>query len=161
VARRVLNALTIAEQELESPLVRSVALSGDDLLLEPGSAKVLVDVRCVKSGRTVIVIGTLHASWDAQCSSCLGPAEVSIEEPLRLSVGMPPSGQIDLSDDVRSAYIAAIPIRVVCSDSCRGLCPKCGADLSRAACRCGAKKPGDSMKSVLDRALGPKALRKR
>jgi uncharacterized protein len=32
-----------------------------------------------------------------------------------------------------------LPMKPLCSDSCRGLCPQCGADLNAGACACAAR----------------------
>ena len=43
---------------------------------------------------------------------------------------------INLQDAVQEQVILAIPIRVLCSETCRGLCPQCGADLNEGDCGC-------------------------
>ena len=43
---------------------------------------------------------------------------------------------IDLAPLVRDVVIAAIPIRNLCRPDCKGLCPKCGADLNQDDCGC-------------------------
>ena len=43
---------------------------------------------------------------------------------------------IDLAPLVRDVVIAAIPIRNLCRLDCKGLCPKCGADLNQDDCGC-------------------------
>jgi uncharacterized protein len=46
------------------------------------------------------------------------------------------SKNIDLSESVLSGLLMAIPAKFVCSESCKGLCPSCGADLNKADCAC-------------------------
>lgn len=41
---------------------------------------------------------------------------------------------IDLRPVVRELLVLAIPMAPVCSESCKGLCPTCGADLNHASC---------------------------
>ena len=43
---------------------------------------------------------------------------------------------IDLAPMVRDIVIAALPIRNLCRPDCKGLCPKCGADLNQGDCGC-------------------------
>lgn len=43
---------------------------------------------------------------------------------------------IDLDDLVRSALILEAPVRYLCREDCKGLCPKCGADLNLGSCSC-------------------------
>lgn len=43
---------------------------------------------------------------------------------------------IDLVPLVRDTVLAALPIRNLCRPDCKGLCPKCGADLNQDDCGC-------------------------
>ena len=38
--------------------------------------------------------------------------------------------QVDLERWVRDLIAEALPVKIVCRDDCRGLCPVCGADLN-------------------------------
>jgi len=41
-------------------------------------------------------------------------------------------GVVDLERWVRDALAAGLPGRIVCREDCRGLCPRCGANLNEA-----------------------------
>ena len=43
---------------------------------------------------------------------------------------------IDIADMIRDTILAAQPLNNICSSDCRGLCPKCGADLNKGDCGC-------------------------
>lgn len=43
---------------------------------------------------------------------------------------------VDVSELVREQVILAVPTRLLCSEQCKGLCPKCGADLNAEGCAC-------------------------
>lgn len=43
---------------------------------------------------------------------------------------------IDLSEIVSSNVLLNLSYKYLCSDDCRGICPKCGADLNNGACGC-------------------------
>jgi DUF177 domain-containing protein len=43
---------------------------------------------------------------------------------------------INLQDAIQEQVIMAFPIRALCSEGCRGLCPQCGADLNEGDCGC-------------------------
>lgn len=45
-------------------------------------------------------------------------------------------GEIDLKEVVREQILLALPDKVYCSDSCKGLCPECGANLNLIDCKC-------------------------
>ncbi|MBN1153712.1 DUF177 domain-containing protein [candidate division KSB1 bacterium] len=44
------------------------------------------------------------------------------------------SDVVDLSEDVRESVLLAIPMKVLCSGDCKGICPECGANLNKGSC---------------------------
>lgn len=44
--------------------------------------------------------------------------------------------KIDLYDDVAELTQLALPMKSLCSEQCKGLCPKCGKDLNEGPCNC-------------------------
>ena len=54
---------------------------------------------------------------------------------------------LDLDALVSEDIFLAMPYRFLCSDSCKGLCPVCGADLNVSPCHCA--KPADPRWDVL------------
>lgn len=61
------------------------------------------------------------------------PVDMDEDEIIRLGAEVQ---EIDLTQDVRDCMLLAIPIKVVCSQDCRGLCSRCGANLNHEACTC-------------------------
>jgi uncharacterized protein len=45
-------------------------------------------------------------------------------------------GALDVIDLLREQFQLALPMKPLCSDECRGLCPECGANLNRTECGC-------------------------
>lgn len=43
---------------------------------------------------------------------------------------------LNLSEDVRQALLLEMPVWPLCSEDCKGLCPKCGQDLNKGTCYC-------------------------
>lgn len=62
---------------------------------------------------------------------------------------------IDLTEALRQEIILHLPVVQVCSQSCKGICPKCGTDLNKKKCKCKIEpededaKPLASLKSLL------------
>jgi uncharacterized protein len=44
--------------------------------------------------------------------------------------------QIDLTEAARQYLLAQMPIRLICREDCRGLCPQCGRNLNAGECCC-------------------------
>jgi uncharacterized protein len=89
-------------------------------------------------------------SLRAECRRCLA----SVEVPLSLSLGLvfasgddamegegcyvipPRAHELDLSGAVREELFLAMPRYVECRPECKGLCPRCGANLNDGPCGC-------------------------
>lgn len=44
--------------------------------------------------------------------------------------------EIDLADIIAEEIELALPMRFLCSESCKGLCPSCGVNLNLQTCQC-------------------------
>jgi uncharacterized protein len=55
----------------------------------------------------------------------------------------PEAMYIDITDDVRQSILLSIPLKLLCRDDCKGLCPACGADWNIEQCDCD-RAPVDS-----------------
>jgi uncharacterized protein len=51
----------------------------------------------------------------------------------------PSSRNLDIGEAVRGEVILASNPYVVCDPACKGLCPRCGADLNEGPCGCTAE----------------------
>ncbi len=111
----------------------------------PNPAHVEVLVR--RSGGELEVAGTIDVSYAGSCDRCLE----DVRRDLHLEVDerfMPKNerdgpfaennvlagSRLDLADLVRQLIDSALPLSLVCSDECRGLCPVCGLNLNGGAC---------------------------
>lgn len=56
--------------------------------------------------------------------------------------------EIDFVEGVQEHVVMAFPIQPLCGESCKGLCPQCGANRNLEACNCHTK-PADSRFAVL------------
>jgi uncharacterized protein len=60
-------------------------------------------------------------------------------------------GKVDAGDLARTAFILEMDIQTLCSEDCKGLCSRCGADLNLGPCSC--KKEADPRLAVLAKLL--------
>jgi uncharacterized protein len=91
--------------------------------------------------------GRLQTRVRAPCRRCLTPVDVAIDETVDLLF------TDDQGADDPSAILAA-PEFPLCREDCRGICPRCGADLNSGACSCAPER--DPRGAALD-ASKPKA----
>jgi len=67
---------------------------------------------------------------------------------------------LDLTEAVRQYLLMSLPLKPVCTPSCRGLCPTCGADLNESACAC-AEEPTSGPLAGLASLLPPEQRSRR
>jgi uncharacterized protein len=112
-------------------------------------------VRLTRTPQGILVQGALHARTPVECVRCLKPVDldfdVELSELFRTSELSPSNGSplsedynvddgdyIDLTPIVREEALLAVPIQVLCSRDCKGLCAQCGQDLNEGSCGCEA-----------------------
>ena len=105
------------------------------------------------------LVGAVRAGLELACGRCLEAFRL----PLALDVDLtyvpqpvgprPGDGEIEVSDDdlatsyyrdqvldlgemLREQFYLALPMRPLCRDDCRGLCPQCGTNLNSGRCGC-------------------------
>lgn len=79
-----------------------------------------------------------------------GEGEREIEED-DLSTAFYENETIDLGQLVREQLYLSLPMKPLCREECRGLCPVCGTNLNRGACEC--KREWDDPRLAVLKAL--------
>ena len=109
---------------------------------------------------SVHVRGSLEARLGLQCGRCLEPFDLNVnqqldlfylphrpghgeeeEEDVQLSdrdmvVAYYRDDVLDLGEMVREQLFLGLPMRRVCRDECKGLCPTCGVNRNATDCNC-------------------------
>ena len=60
-------------------------------------------------------------------------------------------GRVDVGDLARTEFILGMDTKTLCSEDCKGLCPRCGADWNLGPCSC--KKEPDPRLAALAKLL--------
>jgi hypothetical protein len=79
---------------------------------------------------------------------CLDVQQAGADVVVRGTVEGVADREIDLTDAVREHVLLAVPGFVECSESCRGLCPRCGVNRNDVSCDC-AENAGDDRWAAL------------
>ena len=130
-----------------------------------GEAELLAD-----AGDEVRVKGHVEAILETECDRCLGRARFPIDasfdlfyEPIEVlaeaadevaldegeaEIGFYQLPGLVLEDILREQVLLQLPMQRVCSESCKGICPLCGANRNETECHCEAH-PGDDRWSAL------------
>jgi uncharacterized protein len=128
----------------------------------PAGSPVVVDVVLEWVSDGILATGTVSAPWVGVCRRCLGPVGGELKVDVReLFEPEPREGesyplghdQLDVEPLAREALALALPLAPLCEQDCRGLCPRCGADLNAGDCDCPPAGP-DLRWSALDALRG-------
>ena len=120
-----------------------------DLGARPGPKGLRLRGRLSQSGDDYLLQARVSGALDTTCARCLEPARVSVDAPLVLTyvsadedddVVAFAGNEIDLSDELRDEIFLAMPVKPLCEESCKGLCPVCGGNRNVVACLCEAKQ---------------------
>ncbi len=115
-----------------------------------GKHKIINDIR---------LRGRLSASVEVSCARCLEPVERRVSRdfellyrPLGTDAGRDELSVTDaeaeigyyqgegllLEDALREQVLLSFPLKIICRDDCKGLCPHCGKNLNHEQCSCAA-----------------------
>lgn len=100
------------------------------------AAPVEMDGTVEKSFDTVTFRGRLSSKTEQICGRCLKSISSRFVKPFELFYEIQGREIIETLDDLREALILDHPISFVCSEQCKGLCPKCGANWNTTKCSC-------------------------
>jgi uncharacterized protein len=103
------------------------------------------------------LVGSVNTTLELPCSRCLEPfmwpvdssfdlryqpharntgeGEREIEED-DLTTAFYENDTIDLGQMMREQFFLALPMKPLCRDECKGLCPACGINWNKGACNC-------------------------
>ncbi|HET9405615.1 MAG TPA: DUF177 domain-containing protein [Candidatus Sulfotelmatobacter sp.] len=131
-----------------------------------GKHKVINDIR---------LRGRVATNLEANCARCLDPVRQDVKRdfdllyrPLGADAGRDELSVTDaeaeigyyqgegllLEDVLREQVLLALPLRVICREDCKGLCPHCGKNLNQDRCSCGAPMQDprwDALKEIRER----------
>jgi len=146
---------------------------GDFRIVEP----VDLALRITKDSRKVRLTGRLKTTLGVDCSRCLDPFVVPVDaeiDQMFLPEGTEVAGgsddddedgqqadagvsfykddTIDLGGLMRDEFYVALPMKPLCKEDCKGLCPVCGVNWNRETCTCKQEWTDprmDSLKTLL------------
>lgn len=104
------------------------------------------------------LVGKAVTELELACSRCLEPFRLPIDaqfdlryhpasemtedeerevEEDDLDTSFYQDDQIDLNELLREQFYLALPMKPLCQESCKGLCPQCGTNRNTGTCECG------------------------
>lgn len=113
-----------------------------------GAREVVEDIR---------LVGSFSTQVEVRCARCLEPVRRDIQESFDLiyrpqgvdamgeessislaetEIGYYRGEGLLLEDVLKEQILLALPVKLVCSNECKGLCPQCGGNLNVEDCNC-------------------------
>jgi uncharacterized protein len=119
----------------------------------------------------VLVHGEIRATVPQVCGRCLEPFPAGVRaavdvrvvprpatadsvelRPDDLDVDFYQKDELDLGALVQTETTLALPMKPLCRDDCRGLCPVCGGNRNQVACACRPSAPDPRLTALKDLA---------
>ena len=137
----------------ERPVVPPAAGGVDVVSVAP----VRLTGRVERAGKGFLLEGGVEGSARLRCVRCLTEFDFSFSDrldlhllpvaaapqedetrlnPGDLEVRFYEEPQVDLTELAAEQFGLAVPMKPLCAESCRGICPRCGANLNQGACSC-------------------------
>jgi len=116
----------------------------------PGPARMTADVERI--GKDLKVSLYLSTEGRYQCDRCLIEYKATLENKLEQMFHFGSGGiagseevivlpgdliELDLREMQNEIVVLNHPVKMLCQEDCKGICPGCGADLNHEVCRCG------------------------
>ena len=119
-------------------------------------------------GRDLIVSGSFVAEGEASCDRCTELFKVMLEKGFQtiliprdqgpagaanvelheedLEIGFYDGAGVEVADIFWEQVALALPVKLLCAEECRGVCPSCGGNRNRGECGC----PGETRTTPFD-----------
>jgi uncharacterized protein len=145
-------------QDASGRVAGSDRVEFEDAFGEPVVLSCDVDVCYNQTGASYYLHVRLNARYRTTCHSCLDPVVQPLEGEFDLVVrrGADRAAaemkedegvgdfviigakdyEVSLHPFIHENVVVNIPIRILCSEDCLGLCPTCGTNLNRGECSC-------------------------
>ena len=153
----------------ESHVDLSADASELEVELEGGrlESPVTADFDVSRTGNDLFIRGTAAVTAVLECARCLEEytcvlkapielwfivgAETGEEEERENVIEIPVGAKyVDLAGHLRSELLVLVPFKPLCKDTCKGLCPKCGANLNVDSCTCTTEGRDDRWDALKD-----------
>lgn len=155
-----INVTNIPEEGLNVPFSkdenwsRQIFAEKENLWLPLGSVEGSVTLKRIRE--TLYLEGDIRTEAETDCSRCLEAARLPISAAFKYILTPAPlehqeeqelgaedldfvsyqDDLVDLDPLIIEQILLQIPMKVLCQEDCRGLCPHCGINLNKSNCQC-------------------------
>ena len=88
--------------------------------------------------------------FDLQISRDVVSPDKASEEELEEQEGFMEGYELNIDDLINNEIMTCWPMKVLCRQDCKGICPVCGQDLNEGTCGCDTFVPDPRMAAIMD-----------
>ncbi len=118
-------------------LSMDIEKAGGDVFRVTGRAVTRLELACSRCAEEfeVPMDARFELRYVPEAVAVAGEPEREISED-DLTTSFYRQGSLDVIEMLREQFQLALPMKPLCTEACRGLCPECGANLNRTECGC-------------------------
>lgn len=145
-SRITFDGLTIEGKEPASMF----ELEKDRGIVSAGDIKYKIKIALISNA--FLATGSAEASFELICDKCLSHFNLNVKTSDVCHLYEDYHGsELDLTEDIREDILILLPHRLLCSESCKGICFKCGENLNNKKCSCSNTEKTDSVWNELNK----------
>ncbi len=161
LTKALLNTGTIINSTSEFEMTTLSSNMGDFTVLR--KEPIVISALSSKK-KTVHIESDIHIVLGIPCARCLDEVETSLNFQICKDIyfdvesitedmedqSFVDGNTIDIDKMLYNEILLNIPIRVLCKDTCKGICAKCGMNLNNGSCKCDTFVPDPRMSVISD-----------
>ena len=141
---------TVANLHFDSTFItKSIDIGGREIFF---SKPIEVTADIYRADGSIYLDGKVTYEYTESCSRCLKEFNKEVkgalfgrlieknkdfnEDEVEEDVIYYKGDTLDLTEDVISTVVLSLPMKSLCREDCKGLCPICGKDLNKGKCDC-------------------------
>jgi uncharacterized protein len=109
---------------------------------------VLLNGEIFKIDDSIIFTGTINYTFTAECARCLNEFDNTVESKFQAVIVRKEDkesdeiqfvitdGNVETDDTIKQLVYLSMPMKLLCSKDCKGICPNCGVNLNNQKCQC-------------------------
>lgn len=138
ISRNVNSSMEV-KGELISPLI---SFNNEDILV---NSPIKVEAIVANAGDHLLITGTIEANLTRTCSRCLESFNYGLTTDFEEELSNKDDSEdaiyfegdtIDLTNIIINNILLYLPMKSICSEDCKGLCPYCGENINNHKCNC-------------------------
>lgn len=113
---------------------------------------IALECRMDKSNHQIILDCTVKGNAEFSCDRCNEEFEMELSNSFQVSCFFEEKDtdddeinikfltadqdKIDITEEIKDYLLLSIPMKALCDEECKGLCPSCGQNLNESTCSC-------------------------